>query len=256
MSRFSTITLEEIDDSTSKWIKPNPFYATVTTHGVDCAYGADKEFHTNQVNKAFYLLRLSLTVFGRWPFSLKLAYKSKDNPLRDNSVHLIGNDLKRKFDGRKGPDSPAEQNHDNGEQQWSYQVYSSKLRDSPLQWIYFLVTTTFLSAVLILSVLGFCDFFLDWHLFSPSRWDGEETKNFENNLVPFVLVWSCLMHSTISSVSMLLNRRKLVKFLNYWNVAVDSMNIQVPKSIKTYILANHLGFGAFLIVIYIAYKIM
>jgi len=287
MSRITlpTFPLEESDNNSSWFFEKqlhngdassSLFVSSIQSPEVK-EIAADKEFHTNQVNKAFQLVRLSLSVFGRWPFPLKLAYKNSssssslsssssslkrrytnnnNNVVPRNTVDIIETDLKRGSPQRRNKLADSKGNEEFTGQQWSYQVYSCRLKDSPLLWMYFILTTTFLAAVLIFSVLGFCDFFLDWQLFSQSHWDKEESNNFQANLVPFVLVWSCLLHSSISSISILLNRKKLVKYLNYTNVAVDSMDLQIPKSIKTYVILSHLGFVVFLVIIYISYKIL
>jgi len=187
----------------------------------------DFESHTNRVNKAFRTFRLTLSLMGRWPFHPHTKEIIRPVTAWDTS---------------------------NTETRTKIQVYDASLK-SPF-WIYFFLTTMFLVGVLVFSFLGFCDFFLEWNFFSGSSWDQEDLQGFESNLVPFVLVWSCLLHSSISSVSLLINRKKAAKFFNYWNVAVDKLEIEVPKGIHLFVVINHVVYLFFLVVVYIAYKIM
>jgi hypothetical protein len=189
--------------------------------------------NSNRVSKLFRPLTIILTLLGRWPFQSQSS-NNRAPPLGGSKVE---SETQRHFD-TKFPTN--------------YYTFSV----NSFCWAYFILTTLFLSVVLLFSILGFCDFFLDWHLFAESSWDEEEKKHFESNLVPFVLVWSCLMHSSISSLFLIINRKKVAKFLNYWNFAVNAMRIDVPKGLKTYIFANQVVFLAFILGIYIAYKIL
>lgn len=218
--------------------------------------------NTGRVEKVFYFLRIILTCLGRWPFQPQKDYyyetRTMANGTLTNHIHphlppfepnlaWVEQGVVR-IGHRTGDHSdlkipPVGQVH-----------YSSSIKS--IFWLYFIFTTLFLSIVLLFSILGFCDFFLDWNLFAASAWDDEEQRNFESSLVPFVLVWSCLMHSSISSISFLINRKKVVKYLNFWNEAVDEMDIDVPKGIRRFILMNNVAFIGFLAIIFIAYRIL
>lgn len=220
--------------------------------------------NSGRITRLFRPLRIILTLLGRWPFQPQpqdvttissISSSSRTSPLSQ----IIEPDLawieqRAAAGSRFGQPLPSDPTISPTIP--VYDLYTGSLKSGVVFWMYFILTTLFLSTVLLFSVLGFCDFFLDWRLFAVSSWDEEEKRNFESNLVPFVLVWSCLLHSSISSISFIIKRKTVAKFLNYWNFAIDSMDIDVPKGIKRYVLMNHAFFLSFLIIIFIAYRIL
>ncbi|CAL8110942.1 unnamed protein product [Orchesella dallaii] len=186
-------------------------------------YEEDSTFHSGLINKAFLPMRVTLMAVGRWPFPMKFRQlASKHN---QNQRH-------RSFSTR-------------------IRNYDSTLK-SPL-WIYFGLTTAFIFFVLVMSTVGFFDFFLNWQLLPGCHWTTLPNDIFHDNLVMFLLVWGCLVHGTVSSFSFLLNRRKVVRILNYWNVAADELLIAEVNSHRRFLIASNVGYLLFLAMIYYAY---
>lgn len=201
-------------------------------------------FHRGIINRAFFPMRLTLMVLGRWPFSLQLMsitrhhrhhhrhHRESDNNLSENDGGNLNNG--RNFRIRRVGN------------------YVASLK-SPL-WIYFGLTTLFVCFVLVMSTLGFFDFFLEWNLLPGCKWASLQRNTFRKNLVMFLLVWGCLLHSTLSSLAMFLRRNKLAAFMNFWNCAADELQIGEVRSQRRFLIMANLGYVAFLVLIYVAYS--
>jgi hypothetical protein len=124
------------------------------------------------------------------------------------------------------------------------EVYGSSLKS--FLWAYFILTTTLIFCVLILFIIGFCDFLLDWNIIPKSNWDEMQKENIRKNIVSLFLVLSCLIHASISGISFFLNRKKIAKYLNYWNVALDQLGLEIPKNIKVYVWTSQIGYAFFM----------
>lgn len=189
-------------------------------------------FHRGLVNRAFLPLRFALIIVGRWPFQLKTKSVSTHPFRQANVVDLIN---RQSFSDR-------------------VKAYDSSF-SSPL-WIYFGVTTLFTLAVLTVSTLGFFDVLLEWQLFTSIRWGVLTKQIFRKNLVIFLLVWSCLLHSAVSSLSLLRNRKQVVNFLNYWNFAADQLRMtdDIMKKHRRFLIIVNCAYLLFLVLIYLAYN--
>jgi len=197
--------------------------------------------HSGRVNQVFSPMRFILLSVGRFPFTLVKVPKES---------FLLAN--------RKIKDIPGDKRNDFVIQSKELNHYSASLK-SPF-WLYFGCTSFALTFIFVLFTGGFLDVFLGWSFIAIQPWDVTHKAIFHSNLIPFVLVWSCLLHSVVGSVSFFLNRRTLVKFLNYWNVAVDRImaidEAPCTTSLKRFILASNLWFFGFLILTIVSYKIL
>jgi hypothetical protein len=123
-------------------------------------------------------------------------------------------------------------------------------------WAFFFVTSGLIIVAFILITGGFLDVFLGWSFIAIQHWGIHHKSIFHSNLIPFVLVWSCLLHSCVGSISFILNRKTVVKFLNFWNVAVDKLNSDVPQSLRKFVIMSNLWFFFFLVITMVSYKIL
>lgn len=185
-------------------------------------------YHTGVITRAFLPMRLVLMAMGRWPFLLILRSVS----IRPkHHINLTPATILNRI---------------------RVLNYDSNLK-SPV-WIYFGLTTLFIFFVLIMSTLGFLDFFMEWNFLPLDRWATVQKNTFRNNLVMFLLVWGCLLHSTLSSFSMFLNRKQITQSLNFWNVAAEELQIGSVKRHRRFLILANIGYVLFLILIYFAYS--
>lgn len=196
----------------------------------------DKIPHKGRVNDVFACMRYVLLILGRFPFIPTIPTDQFSK--KDHGETRIGGD------GRIGDENFGGQSSRNGLN------YSSSVKS--LSWIYFGTTSIFLLILLALSVFSFLGVFLSWSFFSLPPWTTEQDKLFQSNLIPFVLVWSCLLSSTVGNISFLLNRKNVVKFLNFWNVAVDKMDMKVPNHLKRFLHMNNLWFLFFAVLMVVS----
>lgn len=194
-------------------------------------------FHSGLITKAFLPMRIVSIIVGRWPFQLKMKGVRRS-----------------KTCWRRRHDSDEDTGHHHQHHRRSVRVnfYDSSFK-SPL-WIYFGLTTFFILVVLTVSTLSFFDVFLEWKLFSGEKWGVLTKETFKKNLVMFLLVWGCLLHSTLSSFSLLRNRKHVVNFLNYWNCAADELLMTEAKAHRNFLIASNVGYLVFLVLIYFAYS--
>jgi hypothetical protein len=120
-------------------------------------------------------------------------------------------------------------------------------------WLYFLLTSLSLLFILINTTLGFAGFFLNWNFGESSKHLNEELEIFNNNIVPFVLFWGCLVHATVGNFSFILNRRRVVEYFQHWNKAVDFLNLEIPSSLRRFLILSNVGVFIFVITIVFFY---
>jgi len=181
----------------------------------------DLNFHSNRVNKIFKPFLIILSTLGRWPFQPEKRIILKSNNLLSNfnKKSLIVKD--------------------------HIHVYKNSLKS--FLWVYFGITTFLLVTVVLLFIVGFCDFLLGWNIIPKTKSDDMRKDNIRKNIVSLVLVWSCLLHAAVSSISFFLQRKKIVKYLNNWNVALDQLGFEIPNKIKVYVWTSQLGYGSFIL---------
>jgi hypothetical protein len=171
--------------------------------------------HYGRVTEAFNAMRYVLLVLGRFPFRPTFQIVPCYNLVSKKGKH-----------------------------------YSPSIKS--FAWLYFGFTSLFLVILLLFSMGSFLGVFLSWSFFNLTDWNKEHTELFQANLIPFVLVWSCLLSSTVGNISFFLNRKTVCKFLNYWNVAVDIMDIEMPRYLERFLHMNNLWFVAFSIIIIVS----
>lgn len=194
----------------------------------DC--GGHDLYHTGLLTRAFFPMRIALMALGRWPFVLKqVSCKSRRK-----------NKLGQSDFGRRPLITTKVRNYD------------ASLK-SPL-WIYFGVTTLFVLFVLVMTTVGFFDFFLEWRILPGNHWGSLEKTIFRDNLVVFLLVWGCLVHSTVSSFSLFINRKRVARILNFWNVAADELLIDEVNSLRRFLIASNIGYIVFLVLLFFSFS--
>lgn len=177
----------------------------------------DLRQHRGRVNEAFNPLGYALLGSGRFPF--KPTYGHSSARVEDNSDGSVSNVC------NEGSN------------------YTTSILTFP--WIYFVLTSLILVVLLIVSIGSFLRVMMSWTFFSILTWTEEQKVLFEKNLIAFVLVWSFLLSATVGNISFFWNRKSWVKMLNYWNVAVDYMDMEIPKDLKNFLHMSNVWFLAF-----------
>lgn len=186
-------------------------------------HGSSSAVQQTPITKAFAPMRWVLTVLGRWPFSLTPVATPANEKLSDKSLNQSGN---LQYDYKKG---------------------------SPVC-IYFCLTTLFIFFVLLMGTLALFDFYLEWNFLPEQGWATIKKSTFQDNLVMFLLIWGCLVHSFVSSFSMLLNGKQVTDSLNFFNFAANELRIGSVRRHRRFLITANLGYIIFLIIIYIAYS--
>lgn len=176
--------------------------------------------HNGKVNEVFNAMRYILLALGRFPFT-------PSHP----------------FEKGLGRNSPEDGRSPENYEFFKGMNYSSSIKS--FAWLYFGITSLLLAILLVLSVAFFLEVFLAWTFFGAPKWSPDQKSEFQKNLIPFVLVCSCLLSSSVGNVSFLLNRRNIAKFLNYWNVAVDNMRVGIPPDLSRFLHMSNLWFLIF-----------
>lgn len=204
-------------------------------------YGGHDLYHTGLINKAFLPMRLALIAVGRWPVPMTLTRAASRFKKQTKLVHSTSSD---NMDAESVIRDPLLATH--------VKNYNDTLK-SPL-WVYFGLTSFFIFFALVMSTIGFLDFYLEWKLLPGNHWDKLDKRMFSDNLVVFLLVWGCLVHSAVSSLSLLINRRKVVKIMNFWNVAADELLLDEVKTHRRFLIASNLFFIMFLVLLYFSFS--
>ncbi|CAG7712545.1 unnamed protein product [Allacma fusca] len=170
----------------------------------------------NQVEKVFSPMRLILQILGRFPFTPVPTSKRNNN----------------ESDGKP---------------------YSDSL--FTFHWLYFAITSIISLVIFFFMSMGFANVYLGWELslFNNSQFHECEEEMFEENLVPFVLVWSCLLHSIVGNISFFKNRKLIVNYLNQWETTVKTLEVKLSISIRNYLIVANCWFLGFLAIVVFFY---
>ena len=180
----------------------------------------------HQVKTLFYPMRVLLQLVGRFPFSSlsRGQYcRKRENTSRGTST---------------GGFPPA----------YEYNMLT-------VHWLYFIITSLLLFIIFILISIAFTVAFLEWdypRFIKYPPLTTVETAIFNRNLVPFVLFWSCLLQSNVGDVSFVKNRRQVVDYLNEWENTVRILKLELPVSLRTFLIVSNLWYLAFLAFILVA----
>jgi len=189
-------------------------------------------YHSGQIDKSFLPMRVVLIALGRFPF-VSLPTRNRKEEKRAHPEGILYGD--------EGMSVTKET---------ISTTYHGRLLTP--YWAYFFVTSAFLMFLLVTNSLGFMDMFLKWKFF-PGEWSDHEQGIFKRNIVPFVLYWSCLLHTTVGNVSYFIHRHSIAEFLNFWNVAADMLDLPPSNSPRRFLISSNLWYFGFFVLLLISY---